>query len=129
MAEIDTGRKYDFNYYILFNRKDGINSDVEFEADKVTITKGYISRDGNFEINLKGSEHEAGLAVNEEHSIPNYKGSTRDLVIKYHEFVEDKKSPYAHVKIYLKDEQPDEDDQSDEGIFGLRTGLNESFTF
>jgi len=115
VAEIKTETKSDFNYYILFNRKDGVNSDVEFEADKVTITQGYISKLGNFE--AKGSIHVTGLAVNEEYSIRNYKNSGDALTIKYLKFVKDEKPPYAHVGIYLGNEQPD---------FGSLTGGTKS---
>lgn len=118
VAEIKTEATSDFKYYILFNRKDGINSDVEFEADKIMITKGFISQLGHFE--KKGSMHMAALAVNEEYSIRDYKNSGVALTIKYLKFVKDEKPPYAHVGVYLGNEQPD---------FGSPTGGKKSRAF
>jgi len=83
------------DYYVMFNRKEGMNGGVTFSADEITVTKGRA-----FQV----SYQQASLAANEEYSINNYGGSGRTLKVKICsiDFVSNSVGPdTARVLIYM----------------------------
>jgi len=116
VAEIESGdnsNRATNNYYILYNRQDGINNDVQLFANEITITRGHIKRDGKINLNDKyeiaDSVHLSSLAVGETYSVEDYRGSGVALIIKFCEEVIASPS-YARVVAYIDsgNDQPDQ---------------------
>jgi len=87
----------DFDYYVMFNRKEGANSDVSFFEDKVHITKGK---------HKKKSWYQDSLTKDQSYTIANYGGSTNEFIVKVCdiEFNNDTNQPdTAFVLIYMSD--------------------------
>ena len=85
VIELITGIHSDVNvqnYYILYNRAAGINSDVLEFGDQVTITKGAYSATSNLK-EVDESDHLAHLSPGQAYSIVNFKGTSSTLTIKY----------------------------------------------
>jgi len=112
VAEIESGDNSDKatnNYYILYNRQDGINNDVQLFANEITITRGHIRRYLNDKYEIADSDHLSSLAVGETYSVEDYRGSGVALIIKFCEEVIASPS-YARVVAYIDsgNDQPDQ---------------------
>lgn len=110
VAEIVTSDDSDdesANYYLLFNHKDGINSQVAEFGDQITITRGHFHGTGDYLNEIDASEHMGHLAVGDSYTIRNYLQSEVDLIIKFCETDSDITSPTiadvhaAKVSVYL----------------------------
>ena len=93
------------NYYLLYNRQDGINSEVREFGDQVTITRGHFHAGGTILKESRESDHVMHLSVGESYTIDNYKGSDVGLTIKFcdtlstSDIVDD--LDHARVSVYL----------------------------
>ena len=89
------------NYYLLYNRKDGINSQVTEFGDLVTITKGHFRSTSSSSTERSDSEHISHLSVGETYIINDFKGSGVGLIVKFCEVVSDASSPPPHAKVSI----------------------------
>ena len=92
------------NYYLLYNRKDGVNSGVPEHGDKVTITGAKLSQTASSLRETEESEHLAHLQVGQTYQITNFKGSGLTLIIKYCESNTSNDPEYARVSMYFSND-------------------------
>lgn len=104
VVEVVTGNPNDAtsqNYYILYNRKDGINSGVPEFGDLVTITQASLIQTSSSLRENDRSFQVAQLTVGQTFEISDFKSSGFGLIIKFCELNTTNNPEYARISIYF----------------------------
>ena len=99
------------DYYVAFNRRDGINKGTTKHGDKVIVT----SKKSSNKVNMY-SYKEAALSSGEFYTIKNFGGNNSTLVIKVNSISINSSPAYADISISLQDPDFINDEQTDKEL-------------